>query len=155
MMVDLSNQECVGGSFNGPALLETLRSLSPEEAASTETYEGYSAWSVALHVLYYKHMIAAQLGAKLPSYDYEQTNFPEPPEEVTKEAWEKVITDNEATQTGFVEALASASDAKLEETYKPWKVPLAKAVAWVVSHDTNHNTQIRNMGLPSLRKPVS
>ena len=151
-MIDLSNQECVGGSFNGPALLETLRALSPEEAASTETYEGYSAWSVALHVLYYKHMIAEALDAKLPAYEYEKTNFPGIPDSPAVPAWQKVIEDNERTHKGFIDALAAASDDQLEATFAPWKVPLGTAVAWVISHDTNHNTQIRNMGLPSLKE---
>ena len=153
-MIDLSNQECLGGSFNGPALLETLRSLSPEEAASTDTYEGYSAWSVALHVLYFKHMIGEALGAKLPAYGYEKTDFPAVPVNPDKAAWQKVIADNETVHKAFAEALGAATDDQLEATYAPWKVPLGAAVAWIVSHDTNHNTQIRNMGLPSLRKPI-
>ena len=65
-----------------------------------------------------------------------------------------MIADIEATHKSFIEALASVSDKKLEETYASWKIPYGKAVAWVVCHDTNHNTQIRNMGLPSLRKPI-
>jgi uncharacterized damage-inducible protein DinB len=154
IMIDLSNQECLGGSLNGPSLIETLRSLSPEEAASTETYEGYSAWSVALHVLYFKHMIGGALGGTLPSYDYEETDFPTPPEAVTQAAWDKVIADNEAIHKGFIDALTAASDEQLEANYAPWKMPLGKAVTWIISHDTNHNTQIRNMGLPSLRKPI-
>ena len=129
LLTDLSNQECVEGSFNGPALLETLRSLTPEEAASTDTYEGYSAWSVALHVLYFKHMIAAELGATLPAYDYEKTDFPAASGDISAAAWEKVIADNEATHRGFIEALSEAPAAKLEAIYGPWKVPLGKAVA--------------------------
>ena len=68
-MIELSNQECLTGSFNGPALVETLRSLSPAEAASTDTYEGYSAWTVALHVLYYKQMIAREIGGTVGQGD--------------------------------------------------------------------------------------
>ena len=155
IMVDLSNQECLGGSLNGPSLIETLRSLSPEEAASTDTYEGYSAWSVALHALYFKHMIGEALGKSLPSYDYEKTDWPAPPDAVTQAAWDKVISDSEAIHKAFIDAITAASDEQLEATYKPWKMPLGKAVGWVISHDTNHNTQIRNMGLPSLRKPIN
>jgi hypothetical protein len=154
LLVDLSNQECIGDSLNGPSLIQTLRSLSPEEAASTDTYEGYSAWSIALHVLYLKHMVSLELGAEVPEYDYEKTDFPKPPARVSREAWEKVIADNEAVHRGFVEALGKASPEKLASTFRAWKIPLGKAAAWVVSHDINHNGQIRNMGLESLRKTI-
>ena len=152
LLVDLSNQECVGGSLNGPSLIETLRSLSPEEAASTDTYEGFSAWSIALHVLYFKHMVAKEFGTELPEYEYEKADFPKPPDEVSKDAWDKVISDNEAVHRSFVDAVAKAPAGKLETTFQEWKMPLGKAVGWVVSHDINHNSQIRNMGLASLRK---
>ncbi len=154
LLIDLSNRECVSGSLNGPALIETLRSLSPDEAASTDTYEGYSAWSVALHVLRFKHVVADGLGATLPAYEYERADFPKPPADITQAAWDKAIADIEATQRGFVDALAAATDEKLDETFPAWKIPLGRAVAWVVSHDTNHNAQIRNMGLAGLRQPI-
>ena len=152
LLIDLANQECLSGSFNGPALVETLRLLSPEEAASTETYEGYSAWSVALHVLYFKHLIASELGEVPVTYDYEKADFPKPPDEITQASWDKVIGDIEATHRSFADGLAAATTEKLEATYESWKIPLGKAVAWAISHDSNHNAQIRNMGLPTLKQ---
>lgn len=151
-MIDLSNHECVSGSLNGPALLETLRSLSAEEAVSTDTYEKYSAWSIALHVLYYKHPIAVELGADLPPFGYGENDFPDAPEHPTEEAWQKLIGEIEATHLAFVSALAEVDDAKLKGNYAKWDMPLGASVEWVVSHDVNHNGQIRNMGLPSLKK---
>ena len=152
MIIELSNQECLTGSFNGPSLVQTLRSLSPAEAASTDTYEGYSAWSVALHVLYFKHMIAVKLGADVPDYEYEKADFPSPPDDTTQAEWDRLIAAIEATQKGFIDAVASATEDTLEAEHEAWKVPLSKSVTWVISHDTNHNAQIRNMGLASLRK---
>ena len=144
ILIDLSNHECVSGSLNGPSLLETLRSLSPEEAASTDTYERYSAWSVAIHVLYFKHPVAVELGADIPAYQYGDNDFPDAPETPTKEAWEKLIGEIEATHYAFVTALASVDDAKLAGTYAKWDMSLGASVEWVISHDVNHNGQIRN-----------
>lgn len=150
----LSNQECLSGSFNGPALVETLRSISAEEAISTDTYEGYSAWSVAVHVLYYKHLIGRQFEAKLPEYRFEEANFLKTPAKLSAEEWEELIVDIEQAHKAVIDAVAAAPIDKLEETFDSWKMPLGKAFAWLVSHDTNHNAQIRNMGLESLRKPI-
>lgn len=152
--MNLANQECLTGSWNGPSLLETLRSISPDEAASTDTYEGYSAWSVALHTLYYKYMVAEEIGADIPSYDYERVNFPSIPEERSQQAWDKVSDDLEATHKGLMKAVADASEERLQQTFESWKSPFWECLMWTISHDINHNAQIRSMGLPSLRKPV-
>jgi uncharacterized damage-inducible protein DinB len=153
MIVTLANQECLTGSWNGPALIETLRSISPEEAASTDTYEGYSAWSVALHVLQFKHVVATGLGAEVPAYVYEKVDFPSPPENQSRAAWDTVINELEAVHKGLMDAVNTASEARLNELHEKWKVPVWESMMWSISHDTNHNGQIRNMGLASLRKP--
>ena len=152
LLIDLANQECLKGSMNGPSLVETLRSLSPEEAASTDTYEGYSACGVALHVLYLKHLVSRELGATLPEYEYEETDFPKLPGELTQAAWDKVIGEIEAAHRGFVDALSASPAESLDGTFEAWKTSKGKAAAWLVAHDTAHNGQIRNMGLPSLKK---
>jgi uncharacterized damage-inducible protein DinB len=155
LLVDLANQECLKGSLNGPSLLETLRSLGPKEAVSTDTYEGYSAWTVALHVLYLKHLVGRALAGKFPKYEYEETDFPKSPAKPTKDAWEKVIADIEKAHRALINAVKNAPEGKLDEKFPAWKMPFGKAVAWLVSHDVAHNGQIRNMGLPSLRTPMS
>ena len=154
MLVELTNQECLAGSFNGPSLLETLRSLSAAEAASTDTCEGYSAWAVALHVLYYKNMLATELGAAVPDYDYEKADFPATPANPSQEAWEKLIGRIESTHKAFTAAFSRVSDEALEREHKTFQIPLWRSIAWLVSHDSYHNAQIRNMGLPSLRRSV-
>lgn len=137
--------------MNGPSLIETLRSISAEEAASTETYEGYSAWTVALHTLFYKHLVAAELGADVPSYEYERESFPAVPDEADQAAWDKMIGELEATHDGLMAALESATEEDLQKEHAGWKMPVWKSLMWSISHDTSHNAQIRNMGLPSLR----
>ena len=66
---DYADGEFDGESFNGPSLMATLDCLTAQTAASTEPREGYSPWSVAIHVAYHKyyfvreHRAAAQAGA--------------------------------------------------------------------------------------------
>ncbi|MFP4551827.1 MAG: DinB family protein [Spirochaetales bacterium] len=151
-LVWLGETEFSGGSFNGPALMETLRSLPLEEALSTDTYEGYSAWGVTLHTIYFKYLIGKELGAKMPSYDYEDKGWPAMPENPDQAAWDTLLDDLEAFHNAAMSAFKEASLEKLEEPMPGWKTSKGNAFAWVVSHDTNHNTQIRNMGLPSLKQ---
>ena len=151
-LVELANQECITGSLNGPALLETLRAITASEAAATDTYEGYSAWSIALHTLYFKHQVGLELGATIPKYEHEETDFPPTPSHATDEEWAKVADEIEACHKGFVEALEKATPETLDRRYEAWKMPLGRAITWIISHDIAHNAQIRNMGLPSLRE---
>jgi len=155
MIISIANQEFAGPSLNGPALIETLRSLAPEEAASTDTYEGYSAWGVALHVLYFKHLVASELGAEVPPYNYEPVGFPKQPAETSRAAWDTLIGELELTHAGLIAAVEGASEERLNEIHESWKMPVWNSLMWAISHDTNHTAQIRSMGLPSLRKPVS
>lgn len=151
-MIWLADSEFAGPSYNGPSLIETLRSISAEEAVSTDTYEGYSAWGVALHVLNLKYKIGTQLGADLPEYNYEDKGWPALPAKPDQDSYEAMISDLIAFHDPIVAAFRDATPEKLEEPMPGWKIPLGSAFAWLVAHDTNHNTQIRNMGLPSLKE---
>lgn len=151
-LVWLGETEFAGKSMNGPSLIETLRSLSAEEATSTDTYEGYSAWGVALHVLFFKYKLGQALGASMPAYKYEENGWPSIPNDTSQESYEAMINELVAFHDSVMAAVRSAPDEKLAEPMPGWKMPIGKALAWVISHDTNHNTQIRNMGLESLKE---
>ena len=148
----LADGEFSGPSFNGPSLVETLRSISAQEAVSTETYEGYSAWGVALHVLYLKYQIGKQLGASFPAYNHEEDGWPSLPADTSEASYSAMIDELVEFHTAVAAAYRSATQEKLEEPMPGWKISLGKAFAWLVAHDTNHNTQIRNMGLASLKE---
>ncbi|MBU0929020.1 MAG: hypothetical protein KKA67_14820, partial [Spirochaetes bacterium] len=76
---DAMDAEFDGKSWNARALMPTLDSLSASEAASEATWEGYSAWSVALHVAKCKRIVAIDLGGPAPDWPYaEEPWFPAP-----------------------------------------------------------------------------
>lgn len=151
-LIWLAETEFGGGSYNGPSLIETLRALSAEEAASTNTYEGYSAWGVALHVLALKYQVGKELGATFPEYRYEAGGWPSLPENPDEASYQQMIADLEIFHAALMDAFKTASAEKLAEPMPGWKIPLGSAFAWLVSHDTNHYAQIRNMGLPTLKQ---
>lgn len=148
----LGDAEFSGKSFNGPSLVETLESLTAEEAASTDTYEGYSAWGVALHVLFFKYKLAQALGAEMPAYTYDENGWPALPGKPDAAAYEKMIEDLKTFHKVSMDAVGKATPEQLEKEMPGFKVPIGNFFAWVVAHDTNHNTQIRNMGLAALKE---
>ncbi len=98
-LLRLGDAEFSGQSFNGPSLIETLKSLSVSEAASTDTYEGYSAWGAALHVLYYKHLVGRALNADLPKYNHEENGWPSLPDDRSEESYNAMITELESLKS--------------------------------------------------------
>ena len=80
MLIGLAEAEYHGGSFNGPNLVKTLASLTLDQATTTDTYEGYSVWSIVLHLMYWKYEMAKLLGKAAPEdFPYEATNWPPVP----------------------------------------------------------------------------
>lgn len=154
-LIDLADAEFDGESFNGPPLMKTLDGLSPEQAAWKETWEGYSAWEVALHVAYYKFYIARALAGegRTGPYPFEKGSFGFwMPSEPTEAAWKEVRAYLRKSHKLAMEAIGAASGAKLGEIMPKWEIPFAKAATWLCTHDTYHTAQIRSMGVPGLKE---
>lgn len=147
--LDQAEREFNGKSFNAPPFLATLSSLAAGEAASTATYEGYSAWAVAAHVLRYKHFVLGKIlrdGSVLSGDD-----FPKPVPGSGEAEWKALLAELESTHESVMAAIRGLGPERLGEKVEEWGIELGTAVAWLLGHDAYHNAQVRNMGLPSLR----
>jgi len=154
LLLDYADDEFDGASFNGPSLMKTLDGLSAEAAADRNTFEGYSAWDVALHCLFYKYFTAREFGkaGPLEPYPYEEGNFAErgPTDEGS---WAALRAYMRKAHAVCRDAIARATDDELAELVPSWKVSRGKAAAWLAGHDTYHTAQIRSMGVPGIREP--
>jgi hypothetical protein len=155
LLVWLTDTEYGGGSFNGPNLAKTLRSLTAVQAASDATLEGYTVWGVVLHLMYWKHELAQALGAAtgsawaLPDLPCEGQDFPALPETRTEEAWQQTLAELDAMHAAYVAVLKTFPAARLDEEMA-WGCTFGEAIAWMTTHDTYHTAMIRNMGVPGL-----
>jgi hypothetical protein len=154
LLLELADQEFEGDSFNGPSLMKTLDGLSAAEAASTETYEGYSAWETAVHCGYYKYLIARALGGgeELEPYPYAKANFAPLPSPAGESEWRAARDYLRLAHRACMGTIRAAPAQKLDGEFAAWKTSFAKAISWLCTHDSYHNAQIRSMGLPSLRE---
>lgn len=154
LIAELADREFRGPSFNGNSLMETVRGLSAAEAASTDTYEGYSAWSVLAHCVYYKYFLLRFLGqsAPLEPYPWTEDSFPQPADH-GEGAWEDAMVYAIKVHEAFIALLNDMDRETLGRTIPAWDCTVKDAVVWLASHDTVHNGQIRNMGIERLRKP--
>jgi hypothetical protein len=156
VLADLADAEFDGRSFNGPSLMKTLESLSPEDAAFKGTYEGYSAWELALHCAYYKYFVARSLGAAGPiePYPFEKgsNGFGSTPEKPSPSAWESVLEYLRASHKAVWAQARALPPDRLEGIMEEWKVPYRAALAWLAGHDVYHVAQLRSMGVPGIKE---
>ncbi len=150
--LDVIDAEFFGKSWNGPSLTATLDRLSAAEAADDTTWEGYSAWSIALHCAKCKRVVAVDLGVRAPDWDYgEETWFPAPADP-SPEAWERDRELLRVMHDLSMGALRSLPEARLADEMPSWKRPWGQVIAWLATHDAFHGAQLRSMGLPALKE---
>lgn len=148
MIIDLTEREYHGISFNAPPLRKMLDGLTLDEVISTATYEGYSVWGIVLHLMYWKYQLATWLGAPgLPDYPYEKANWPALPEDRSQEAWKQTLATMDGIHTAYISVLRTLPAGKLDEKIEAWGCSWADGIGWMSTHDTYHIAQIRNMGL--------
>jgi hypothetical protein len=155
LMLEMADSEFDGDSLNGPSLMKTLDSLGFAEAASTTTYEGYSAWEIAMHCAYYKYLIARALGggSELEPYPFATGNFPPLPESPDEAGWSKAKSYLRRAHLSCMETIRAAAPEKLDGVFAAWEMSFRHAISWLCTHDIYHNAQIRSMGIPSLKHP--
>jgi len=155
-LADLADSEFDGESYNGASLMATLGKIDAAAAASDSTFEGYSAWSVVLHVAWCKWVVARALlgeaaAAVLGPYPWPEGKggFLEPADP-SPAAWAEVLAYLPRLHAMTMKAMREADAAILSREVPEWKIPLGKAAAWLCSHDTYHTAQIRSMGVPGI-----
>jgi len=151
LVIYLTESEFDGGSFNGPNLVRTLRSLTLDQVTTEETYEGYTVWSIVLHLMTWKHFLARALGdTTLEDFPYEGENWPKLPDELTQASWEKMLAEQDEIHAAYLAVLKDFPVERLGEKMEAWGCSFGEAIAWMTTHDTYHIAQIRNMGLKDL-----
>lgn len=153
-LLDLADAEFDGTSFNGLPMMQTLEGLSAARAASKATWEGYSAWEVVNHNIYFKYFVARSLGVAAPMepYPYAKVDFAPAPNEPTEEKWRETLAYFRRAHEVCTAALRALTEERLDAEMPEWKVPYRLAIAWLCTHDTYHTAQIRSMGVPGLKE---
>jgi hypothetical protein len=156
-MLDYAEAEFEGKSYNGASLFATLAALDHASAAADSCFEGYSAWSVAMHVARCKWLVAASFldeagRSELGPYPFPvgKADFCAPPD-TSAEAWESFLAYLRRVHAMAMRAIRESSDEAFDREMPEWGIPNGRAAAWLFTHDSYHAAQIRNMGLPAFK----
>ncbi len=142
-------------TWYGPNLRPTLTSLTPEQLVDRRTFEGYTAWELAVHCAYWKWFVACRLTGGTDSFPYGQDDFPPLPSDTSERAWMDFLSWMDGRHERLKAATATLDEARLSS---PWvnaegeeqEGSVARMIMGVAFHDAYHTAQIRNMGLAGL-----
>jgi len=135
----------------GKAFLPCVEAIPFEDLTGTATYEGYTAWGVALHVLYHKWAAINLAGGKAPAYNYEEADWPKLPAKPDKVAWTSLVEDLKVMQKAWLAALGAFPMSRWDESIPAWGCTVGQVMDCIALHDLYHAAMIRNMGLKSLK----
>lgn len=152
-LVRIANTEFSGASLMGSAFLPCIKSMSLEEVKRTDTFEGYSVLGITLHVLYHKYatirLIQGSQG--IPSYKYEEADWPKPPKSLGQASWDSLVSELGTMHEAWIKALKAFPMSRYEELVPAWNCTVGQVLECIACHDMYHVAQIRNMGLQSTR----
>ncbi len=154
-LVRIANAEFSGASLMGPAFLPCVTSMSLDAVRSTDTFEGYSVWKIALHVLYHKYAAIRLIDSSrpTPAYRYEETDWPTPPQPLSQSSWESLLVELGAMHKAWIEALGAFPMSRYEELIPAWNCTIGQVLECIACHDMYHVAQIRNMGIRPAPSP--
>lgn len=147
-LIHLTEVEYRGHSFNGYSLMETVRPLTLDQVLSKKTHQSFTVWGLVLHCAYFKWKLTLFLRPDVPiDFPYEQTDFPALPEDRSSDAWRESLMVSDRIHDAYIEVLRAVEGDFGHSVIQEWDCGFGEAIAWIATHDTYHNAQIRNMGL--------
>ena len=144
-----------GHAFNGKSLIATLQTINVHEAASFDTYEGYTVSEIVLHLAYCKYRVAKEI---LGNNGLEEYPFPigvegfYDIEKIDEGKWVSIVEYLKSIHKIAMNAIEDIDIQRIGNAIKEWDMSLEQAIIWVCNHDTYHLAQIRNMNVPGMVK---
>jgi uncharacterized damage-inducible protein DinB len=137
-------------AWHGPALLETLKDVTPAMAAKRVVKGAHTIWELVDHVASWNAIVAERLAGKPPQVTPEM-NFPKTPRP-TPAAWKKSLARLAASQRKFRAAVAKFPEAQLGRIRPGTKLSWNVLIHGQIQHQLYHAGQIamlrRGMGKP-------
>lgn len=148
-LIRIANAEFNGPSLMGQAFFPCIKALSLDMVTRADTFEGYSVWEIALHVLYHKYATIRLIknSPEIPEYLYEETDWPTPGMKTDKSSWEKLLAEIKAMHETWIKALETFPMSRYNEPIPAWNCTVGQVLECIACHDMYHVAQIRNMGL--------
>jgi len=129
----------------GATVQGALRGVSAEVASWKPYPDRHSIWELALHVAYWNYAVRRRITeAPRGGFPRSPSNWPAPPEEQSRAAWDQDRRLVRQCHERLVEAVAAFDPSRLDETAGgERKTTYADLITGIVLHDTYHIGQIQ------------
>ncbi len=145
-----------GPGWHGPELFLTLRELTLEQVRWSDPREDLSAWKLALHCAYWKHVVTARLSSSPPPFSREPEDWPEPSAGNDQEAWETDLQFLVESHEALKRAVKALDPERLAEPYTGSegadRMSNEALILSIAAHDAYHTAHIRNVGIPGFER---
>jgi uncharacterized damage-inducible protein DinB len=121
-------------------LVDTLRSVTPEQALKKIKPTSNSIWEITNHIISWRKTVLKRVQGeviKTPSHNY----FIKV-KSGSKADWKKTLDELAATQKDWIKFLKSFKKSKLEEVYEPNGMNYYEHIQGILQHDVYHLGQI-------------
>lgn len=121
-------------------LVDTLRSVTPEQALKKIKPTSNSIWEITNHIISWRKTVLKRVQGeviKTPSHNY----FIKV-KSGSKADWKKTLDELAATQKDWIKFLKNFKKSKLEEVYEPNGMSYYEHIQGILQHDVYHLGQI-------------
>jgi uncharacterized damage-inducible protein DinB len=147
-VIDQLERMLEGDAWHGPALIETLREMSPEQALARPVPAAHSTWEIVLHATSWAREVARRVRSGV-ARDPEDGDWPAPPAEADAATWAGALAGLRAAHEELRDAIRACPLERLHERLYDERPPepgpgptLLATLHGLVQHDAYHAGQI-------------
>jgi uncharacterized damage-inducible protein DinB len=107
-----------GNSWHGPAVLDAIRDVTPQQAAARPIANGHSIYELTHHIAAWIGEVTSRVQGNEPGMPSDG-DFPASGTSVDAAAWSDVCTRLERRQAELLEAVAAFDPSRLDEPVNP------------------------------------
>ena len=121
-------------------LVDTLHSISAEQALKKITPASNSIWEITNHIISWRNNVLQRVkGKELKTPPH---NYFTPVKKGTQTDWELTLQQLDATQNDWIQFLKTIQEETFEEIYLPNQMTYYEHIQGILQHDVYHLGQI-------------
>lgn len=127
-------------AWHGPAVMEVLKGVTAQEAATRPIPNAHSIWEIALHISGWVGVLKSRVEGKWMDEPAEG-DWPAVTDS-SPAAWEKTVKLLKTRHAGLQRAISKLSDKKLEKPIAKGKSTFYSSLHGIIQHDLYHAGQM-------------
>jgi uncharacterized damage-inducible protein DinB len=139
-ILDQLHREFEGNAWHGDSVLEILKGVTAEQAATKPILQAHSIWELVLHMTTWKRVVTERIQGNLPEVT-DELDWPKI-SETGEAAWQQAIDQLRDAHKQLFNTVAKLDEARLNEKPGPESNTFYVQIQGVIQHDLYHAGQI-------------